>query len=48
MNKGLIDQNPVLKHSFDFSLIVIDYCEVLIQLKKFVLGDQLLRSGTSI
>ena len=48
MRKDLMDNNPVLKLSFEFSLMVIQYCEVLESNKKFVLSRQLLRSGTSI
>jgi len=48
MQKDLMDNNPVLKLSFEFSLMVIQYCEILESNKKFVLSRQLLRSGTSI
>ena len=48
MQQGLIDNNPILKLSFDFSLMVIDYCEKLDTLKEFNLSNQLFKSGTSI
>jgi four helix bundle protein len=48
MKKEVFDNNPILKMSFDFSLMVIDYCEILNENKKFVLSNQLLKSGTSI
>ena len=48
MKKDLIDNNPLLKLSFEFSLMVIEYCELLEQNKKFVIARQLLRAGTSI
>jgi four helix bundle protein len=48
MKRELIDKNPILKLSFEFSLMIIEYCEVLEQEKKFVIAKQLLRSGTSI
>jgi four helix bundle protein len=48
MQKELIENNPILKLSFDFSLLVIDYCEKLDEKKKFVISKQVLRSGTSI
>lgn len=48
MKKELFDKNPVLKLSFDFSLLVIDYCEQLESQKRFIVARQLLRSGTSI
>lgn len=42
------DGNPLLKHSFEFSLELIKYCESLENCKKYVIANQLLRSGTSI
>ena len=44
----MIEKNAILKLSFDFSLMVIDYCEKLEEQKKYVISKQLLRSGTSI
>lgn len=41
-------ENVILKKTFDFSLNVIKYCELLHGQKKFVISNQLLRSGTSI
>ena len=48
MKRELIDKNPVLKLSFEFSLLIVAYTELLEQNKKFVIGKQLLRAGTSI
>jgi four helix bundle protein len=48
MQKMLLEQNPILKLSFDFSLMVIDYCEKLEAIRRFVITNQLLRAGTSI
>lgn len=48
MQKEMIEKNAILKLSFDFSLMVIDYCERLDERKKFVISKQLLRAGTSI
>ena len=48
MQKELIDNNPILRLSFDFSLAVIIYCELLDQNKKFIISNQLLRAATSI
>jgi four helix bundle protein len=48
MQKELIENNPLLKLSIEFSLLVIDYCEQLESMKKFVLAKQLLRSATSM
>ncbi len=48
MQKELFEKKPILKLSFDFSLLVIEYCEKLEANKKNVLARQLLKSGTSI
>ena len=40
--------NPVLKLTFEFSLAVVEYCEVLESSRKYVVSRQLLKSGTSI
>ncbi len=48
MQKELIDNNPLLKLSINFSLGIIAYCENLESNKKYVLARQLLKSGTSI
>lgn len=46
--KGNVEDNLILKLSFEFSLLIIKYCEELENQKKFVIGNQLLKSGTSI
>lgn len=48
MQKELIEKNPVLKLTIQFSLSVIEYCELLETEKKYVVSKQLLRSATSI
>lgn len=48
MQKELLGQNPILKLSFDFSLLVIGYCEHLEPSRKYVIARQLLKSGTAI
>lgn len=48
MTKDKIEQNLVLKLSFDFSLHIIRFCEKLEAEKKYVIARQLLKSGTSI
>ena len=37
-----------MKLSFDFSLLDIEYCELLESQRKYVLARQLLKAGTSI
>ena len=48
MKKEMFDKNPILKLSFDFSLMIIAYCERLEVEKKYIISRQLLKSGTSI
>jgi four helix bundle protein len=40
--------NVIVSKTIDFSITIINYCEVLEQRKKFVIAKQLLRSATSI
>lgn len=48
MKKEDIESNPILKLTFDFSLSVIDYCDVLDGLRKYTISRQLLKAATSI
>jgi four helix bundle protein len=48
MQKEMIEKNAILKLSFDFLLMVIEYCGKLDEERKYVISKQLLRSGTSI
>ena len=41
-------ENKILDLSVDFALEIINFCEKLDKLNKFVISKQLLRSGTSI
>ncbi|HNY01387.1 MAG TPA: four helix bundle protein [Bacteroidales bacterium] len=40
--------NAILDLSFEFALEIISYCDLLENNKKFVLSNQLMKSGTSI
>jgi len=40
--------NIIIKLTFQFALDIIRYCEVLQEDKKFIIANQLLKSGTSI
>jgi len=40
--------NLILKLSFEFALKIVEYCELLNEGRRFVIANQLLRSGTSI
>ena len=48
MRKEKIEQNTILKLSFDFALSIIEFCEKLDQKKKYVISMQLLKAGTAI
>ncbi len=41
-------ENIIVKKTFQFALQIIKYCEYLHEHKKFVIANQLLKSGTSI
>ena len=48
MQQSRIDDNPVLKLSTEFALLIVAYCEELEKRHKYVISRQLLKSGTSI
>ncbi len=48
MTKERIEQNLVLRLTFDFALAIIDFCERLEAEKKYVVAKQLLKSGTAV
>ncbi len=48
MKQETIERNPLLKLSVEFGLNIIEYCDVLYDQKKFIIANQLLKSGTSI
>ena len=43
-----VKDNVIIKLTFQFALDIIKYCEGLQEDKKFVIANQLLKSGTSI
>ncbi len=42
------ESNSLIEKAVQFSLDIIEFCELLEEKKKFVIAKQLLRSGTSI
>lgn len=40
--------NQILKLTFEFSIQVVLYCELLEEKRKYVIANQLLKSGTSL
>ena len=43
-----MEENVILTKSIDFSLEIITFCELLEEKRKYVIANQLLKSGTSI
>ena len=41
-------ENLIVNLTFEFSLVIIEFCELLEERKKYAVAKQLLRSGTSI
>lgn len=41
-------ENPIVDKSFQFAIDVVEFCDLLYDKKKFIIGQQLLKSGTSI
>ena len=48
MDKLKFKGNPVLYLSYNFSLEIIQFCEILESKRKYIISNQLFRSGTSI
>ena len=48
MQKELTENNPILKLTLEFSVEIIDYCDLLQEQKKFVVSHQLLKAATAI
>jgi four helix bundle protein len=42
------ENNPLIRKTVQFSLDIIDFCDLLQEKRKFVIAKQLLRAGTSI
>ena len=41
-------ENPIVDKSFQFAIEIVEFCDLLYDQKKFVIWQQLLKSGTSI
>ena len=39
---------PIVQKSLTFSIAIIKYCDSLAEKKKFIISNQLMKSGTSI
>ncbi|TGD58504.1 four helix bundle protein [Flavobacterium humi] len=40
--------NPILRETFEFSILIVKYSELLDEYKKYVISKQIIRSGISI
>ena len=47
-NSEAYKKNVILKETFEYSLLIVKYAELLEGKKKFVISNQIIRSGTSI
>lgn len=47
-NSPKYQDNPILKETFEFALMIVQYAELLEERKKFAIARQVIRSGTSI
>lgn len=48
MNREKLEQNLILKLSFEFAFAIISFCELLEQKRKYIIARQLLKTGTAI
>lgn len=48
MKKELLENNLIMKKTFEFSLKIIEFSEALESKRKFNMANQIFRSGTSI
>jgi four helix bundle protein len=47
-NSSKYQNNPILKESFEFAIMVVKYAELLDEKRKYIIAKQLIRSGTSV
>jgi four helix bundle protein len=48
IEQALIDKNPVLRLSLDFSINILAYSQLLYKANQKIIADQLTRCGTSV
>jgi four helix bundle protein len=48
MKKEILEKNLIVRLTFEFALDIIEYCEMLGEKRRFVIANQLMKSGTSI
>lgn len=47
-NSKQYQDNPILKETFEFAMMIVQYSELLEENRKYVIAKQVIRSGTSI
>lgn len=47
-NSEKYQNNPILRETFEFSILIVEYSELLEVHKKYAIARQIIRSGTSI
>lgn len=47
-NSDKYQGNPILKETFEFAVMIVNYAELLDKNNKFVISKQIIRSGTSV
>ncbi len=48
LNSDKYQNNPILKETFELSIMIVTYTELLQEKRKFAISNQIIRSGTSI
>jgi len=48
INSSEISENAIVKKSFQFALTIVQYADALESERKYIIANQLLKSGTSI
>lgn len=47
-NSKKYQENPILRETFEFAVLVVKYAEILEGNRKYVIAKQVIRSGTSV
>ena len=47
-NSKKYQDNPILRETFEFAMMIVQYSELLEENRKYVIAKQIIRSGTSI
>ena len=47
-NSKKYQENPILRETFEFAVLIVKYAEILEGNRKYVIAKQVIRSGTSV